>query len=289
MVEIQGVEHLEFPLSDDAGEPVFNGCEMWLQETVNSILFRNWNRIDKFLHAIQETWPRRLESHSQDQLVTAVTSGTAVHSTTSKPTDGQPPQLMALQTELDQWPALRVLSACAGRIGIWASNGVDTDELVHSSHDLLMDDALFAETVGTLPGQTLWLRLEPFSFQVECKDFFAARTLMDAAGTLFKKPGVFISSCHSESCVLELCGAECLELPLVTPDRTRRFMGREDWVRKLVNDDLQRSWDKIERLLAAIKATPTDVAAEAWGRAPSCVDEVIFGSYKARNVRMGHS
>lgn len=280
MVQIEGGALLDFPLNSPGSPRVFAGQEAWLRELVNCSLRRNWEDIDKLLEAI------RL-SQSADEGFRSSTLASLCLMFGAKPLvefsaplfDGTNSCLKALCAEIDRWPALRTVAACSGRTLILSAlhddvsaNATGASQWRESTS--IVKDASYFDVSGLAqpddmglggPRQSYWFRLEPFSLKVWCRDLNAASALIAVVGTASKKPGLTL---HEGRCLVEIFGADRLEVPLLTPDGSHPYAGEEEWLRELANTDLLKNWAKIEGLLADIKALPADAASAAWGDLP---------------------
>jgi len=272
MVQMEGGELLDFPLSCPDGANPFIGQEAWLRDLVNQNLERNWRGINRLLAEIRKA-PAALQPGSEaDESLAAHGDLPALPGTpfdeagaATSSTAELHASLADLCEELDRWPGLRVTAACSGRTCIALERPDGTAEHRRVGHGLVEDSGYFdaAELAASSgEGTACWFRLEPFFLQVWCRDLGAAAALVAAAGTAFRKPGL---AWRDGRCLLEISGAERLEVPLVTPDGSRPYVGQEEWLRELANGDLRRAWDKAARLLAEVRATPAEAAEAAWG------------------------
>lgn len=269
MVQMEGGELLDFPLSGPDGTNLFAGQEAWLRELVNRSLQRNWSNIDRLMAVVQEASP---ELGSSDEVDAGDTLEGLSGARRPEAPAALPSELHAslaeLVAELERRPGLRVLGGCSGRTCVAVERPDGGTEHRRIGHGLVEDASYFdsAELAASSgEGTACWFRLEPVFLQVWCRDLAAASALITAAGTAFKKPGLTLRDGH---CLLEISGGEHMEVPLVTPDGSRPYAGREDWLLELANGDLRRAWAKASRLLEEVRALPSEVAEAAWG-APS--------------------
>lgn len=284
MVEILGKEHLEMPLSSPDGTDLFAGHRDPLREQVNEGLQRNWQRIDVFTERLRSTaWrsttvPPRSGMTDVQQTPTSLAKKFEERKRTflakSSLASWDDP-VIDLCAEINRHPALFTTSSCSGRSYVRAqaghfrgaapSSSVENWRMNHKAIEdttYFLTDSLLAPSSaassteegsrGHVPAVVHWLRLEPFVLRICCRDLVAAAFVIAAAGTIFKKAGLFA---WKDGCwLLEVWGAERLEIPLTLPNGAHPFAGREEWLRELVNRDLQKTWDKTEQFLRAIKA-----------------------------------
>jgi len=101
---------------------------------------------------------------------------------------------------------------------------------------------------------SLWLRMEPFILHVACNSLSVANTLMATARPSFKNVG--ITSLSRNKIVVAIWGDEGLELPLTNASSESIYRGEEVWLQQLVNERLERNWNKIQRFVDAVRVLP---------------------------------
>lgn len=280
MVEIQGTEHIEFPLTNMEGSPLFAGQETWLREVVNGKLRSNWQDIDDFLQRVRHDWDSSVAfeglwtSEDAPVLPHSVAWDDLQRGVAELPGEafGEPDGcgvVEALLEEIRNSKELAGVRALPPRTAVWAGEywGGDavaaskrwransglvkaSDFDVHGLPDIM--DASSPGRGGACPSH--WFRLEPPLLQVRCQDLAAAAALAAAAGTLFQRPGLRQISPGAEGpCIFEVCGTHRLELPLITPGGARPFAGQEAWLEELVNRDLRVTWAKLHRFVEALR------------------------------------
>ncbi|CAE7359762.1 TYW3 [Symbiodinium sp. CCMP2592] len=178
MVEIQGGEHLEFPVSC-SGRSLFDARGRWLREVVNARLQRNWDQMAGFLHELR-TEPSEAEPLLRTSEADGPSSAGAVVDHAALAATGCP----ALAAQ----PGVAVLGCLPAQLRAVQGSADESSQLLGS-----------------------WWHLEPRSLALRCRDRRAAGEVMQAAGTLFRKPE--LRPLPGGAWRLRLHGTERMSLP----------------------------------------------------------------------------
>lgn len=100
---------------------------------------------------------------------------------------------------------------------------------------------------------TFWLRMEPFILHVCCRSLTAASALLAAARPAFKNVGLTTWKTSNNTYIVAIWGDEGVDMPLSTPDGKTQFQGYDVWLQQLINERLERNWDKIRRFVQAVR------------------------------------
>eukprot|EP00933_Yihiella_yeosuensis_P053026 TRINITY_DN5117_c0_g3_i1.p1 TRINITY_DN5117_c0_g3~~TRINITY_DN5117_c0_g3_i1.p1 ORF type:complete len:481 (-),score=56.48 TRINITY_DN5117_c0_g3_i1:487-1908(-) len=251
MVGIDGPQHtfLDFPITSPDGAYLFRDQEEWLRELVNQCLQTTWNRIEVFRKDFAKI--REEGSNVSPNLESTLDHGIALAFQEHKQNCSDSTQMIDLddrrgieiQRVLNGYKDFCITSFNSARICF--SDGPNyngNDASCQFSYGLLQDDRCIEENA--------WLELQPHQFSVSCRDLNTVKKLMDACGTLFRKPGF-----HYEDglWILEVRGGERLTFPLRLPSGFRPFKDREDWIKELVNRDLEKMWTKLDSFLEEVQ------------------------------------
>ena len=107
------------------------------------------------------------------------------------------------------------------------------------SHDLI-DERFFSISEGK---GLVWLRVEAFILHVACQDMKAANELLDKAKQIYKKSCILSAS---NKIIIEIRGSELVEMPLYK-DGKLVYCGELEWLTQLVNEKLQKMWERMEK------------------------------------------
>ncbi|CAE7943399.1 Tyw3, partial [Symbiodinium sp. KB8] len=195
MVEIQGGEHLEFPVNSGDGS-LFEAEGRWLCEVVNDRLQRNWGQMAGFLRELR-AWPE-----AEPFLRASEADGPS----SAAPVVDHAALAATLCPALAAQPGVAVLGCLPAELR--ATQGSDQSS------------------------QGSWWHLDPLRLALRCRDRRAAGKVMQAAGTLFRKPE--LRPLPRGAWRLRLQGTERMSLPIRLPDGYEPYAGCEDWVRELV-------------------------------------------------------
>lgn len=149
-----------------------------------------------------------------------------------------------LLNALNAHPDYYTTSSCSGRILLWRGSGKKNEvEWLKVSHEVI-DTDFFQLTEKEKKG-SVWLRLEPLILHVACKDLESANILLDLAKSLYKK-SCFLSI--KNKIIVEIRGSEFIEMPLYHEGKLLFFEEEFLWLTEMLNEKLQRVWEKTERL-----------------------------------------
>jgi len=149
-------------------------------------------------------------------------------------------KIIPLITAFNKTSDYYTTSSCSGRVYLWRGSGKKNEtEWLRVSHDLIDATFLHINESGVV-----WLRLEGMIMHIACHNLDAANRLLEEVRHLYKKSSILSAS---NKVIVEIRGSEFIEMPLYQ-DGKLLFSGDVDWLVELINQKMEKMWEKIELL-----------------------------------------